>query len=209
VNELLARAGSFFLAPAASAARPAAHAVAVAPPPPARAAVLACAPDLPAASGMLAAALRSRHGAAAAVVCLPSPPAGGAPASPAASAVARRLSRRDLECTTAGVVCRVHLPSDPAAFVVQAWRVLAAADVPAVVAIPRREAVHDELLAGLDLVALATGPDADATLADVAVYSLERIGVPVARLTLPRGALARRAAAGGLVRAAMPRAVAA
>jgi hypothetical protein len=204
VNELLARAESFFLAPAATST-----ARAVPAPPASRAAVLAAAADLATAAGMLAAALRARHRAAAAVVCLPSPPLAGAPALPAAARVARRLAGRDLECTAAGAVCRVHLPEDPAAFVVQAWRVLAAAEVPAVVAIPRRETVHDDLLSALDLVALATAPDGDETLADVAAASLERLAVPVARLLVPRGVLARRAAAGGLLRAALPQAVAA
>ena len=46
-------------------------------------------------------------------------------------------------------------------------------------------------------------------LADVAAASLERLGPPVARLTLPRAAVARRAASAGLLRAALPEAVAA
>jgi hypothetical protein len=200
VNEVLARAGAFFVAPPMHAAARTA-ATAVPPPAPARAGILAAEGDLPAASGMLAAALRARHRASAAVVCLPFPGRGGAPATPGAGALGRRLAWRELECSAVGSLCRVHLPADPREFVVAAWRVLGAVDVPAVVAVPRREAAFDDLLAELDLLALTPGRDADPVLTDVAAASLERLGPPVARVALPQGSLARHAAAAGLLRA--------
>jgi hypothetical protein len=206
MNEMLARAGAFFLAPATVATPVPVPAPA---PTPSRAAVLAAGPELLPAAGAVAGALRSRNRASAAVVCVPTPRRSGAFALPAATAVARRLGRRDLECTAIGSLCLVHLPEDPAAFAVHAWRVLAAADVPAVLAIPRREAVHDELLSSVDLIAIGVAPDADPVLADVAVASLERLGPPVARVALPRGVFARRAAASGLLRAPLPAAVSA
>ena len=203
MNEMLARAGAFFLAPATQATARAS----VPPPAPTRAAVLAAEGDLLTAAGTVAGALRARNRAGAAVMCLPVPLRPGAPGLPVAAGLARRLGRRDLDCRAVGSLCRVHLPADPVAFVVHAWRVLAAADAPVVVAIPRRDDACDDLLSALDLLVLATAPDADPVLAGVAAASLERLGPPVARLTLPRAAVARRAAGAGLLRAALPEGV--
>jgi hypothetical protein len=207
MNEMLARAGAFFIAPPAQAAeRPVPLAP---PPPPTRAAVLAHSADLPSAAGAVAASLRARNRAVAAVVCLSSVPAPVAPALPGAAAAARRLASRDLAATASGSLCRVELPADAAAFVVGVWRVLAAAGLPVVIGIAQRDGAHDDLLKDLDLLALAVPAETDAALADVAAASLERLGPPVARIAPPANAVARKAAAAGLLRAPLPELVAA
>lgn len=203
MNELLARAGAFFVAPPDRVA----HQATTSAPAPSCAAVLAAERDVPAAAGAVAATLRARHRAPAAVLCVSAPAGAGAPALPAAAALARRLRDRDLPCSAGGFLCRVHVGAEPEELVRDAWRVLAAVDVPVVVAFSRRELVHDELLAALDLLALGVAPDADPALADVAAASLEVLGPPIARVALPRGAVSRRLAAAGLRRAPLPIAV--
>src|SRR4051812_30773380 len=180
MNELLARAGSFFVAPAA---RPVEHALT---PPVACAGVLAPSRDLAPAAGAIAARLRrgARTGArtggrtGTALVCTDRPPV-PLPATPSARALARRLCARDLAAAATGTLCHVALPDDPAEFVRHAWRILAFAEVPVVVALGRRDEVHDELLAALDLLVLATSADTDPALTDLAAASLQRLGPPV------------------------------
>ena len=203
MNELLARAGAFFVAPAETARR-AAPVVAPPAPAPACAAVLASPADALGAAGAVAAALRARNHAGAAVVCSDVAAAPGAPPLPAASALARRLRQRELECSAAGRLCRVRFSGEAHELVRQTWRLRAAVDVPLVIAITRREAVHDELLAAMDLLVLAPAADADTALAELALASLQALGPPVARIDVPRSAVARAAAAAGLLPAPLP-----
>jgi hypothetical protein len=199
VNELLAKAGAFFLAPpAAPAMEPMVMAPAVS-----CAGVIAATSDLAAAAGAVAASLR--RGARTAMVCAdrPSRPA-PLPATPAARAFARTLAGRDIAATANGTICHVAPPAEPLEFVRQAWRLLAFSEVPVVVAISRRDEVHDELLAALDLLVFAPPPGADAALTDLAVASLEQLGPPVTGITAPRGAILRRLAAAGLSRTGLP-----
>jgi hypothetical protein len=192
VNELLARAGAWFVAPAAAPARlvaaPAADLVAVVAP----------APDLDVVAGGLAAELRRRQRARVALVCSPTPVT-SRPAVPAARALARRLAARDLAAAPAGVLCRVALPGGEEG-VREAWRaVTAAAGVPAVIALPARDDVWDALLADADQRFLAAARDADEAYVEVALASLCRLG-PASRVEPPVGFAARRAAALGLAR---------
>ncbi len=195
MNDLLARAGSLFLAPAA----PVAPAAMVAPPVADLAGVLAAPADLACVAGGVAAALRRRPGARAAIVCAPGPPPAGRPASPAATALARRLSGRELNAVAGGTLCRVALPENAEAGVREAWRVVAAAaGAPVVIALARRCDGFDALLAQVDRLLLGTRPADDCAYTGLALEALAALGPPAALVTVPAGLLARRAAALGL-----------
>jgi hypothetical protein len=192
VNELLARAGAFFVAPSAVApARPVASAAGCA-------GVVSGRSDLPAVAGAVAAALRRRARTATAVVAV----VGGAPvrrpSTPAAAAAAKRLARRDIAAVPAGGLCAVALPADPQDAVREAWRVIAAAGVPVVIGVDRRDEALDRLLAELDLIVLAPPAGADPALTDLALASLVRVGPPVETIGVATGALARCFAGLGL-----------
>ncbi len=196
MNELLARAGSLFLAPAT----PAAPTASVAPPVADLVVVLAAPRDLAAVAGAVAAGLRRPCGARTAVVCRPGEPWPACPAGMAATALARRLAARDIAATAAGSLCRVALAEDPEASVPEAWRLTAAAaGSPVVVALAGRHPGFDGLLAQADrlLLATATGDDPDCTA--LALASLAALGPPAALVTAPSGPMARRAAALGLL----------
>jgi hypothetical protein len=203
VNELLARAGAFFLAPTSAApARPVAPAAGCA-------GVLASRADLPVAAATVAAALRRPARASTAVVAI----AGGAavrrPATPAATGVARRLAQRELRAVAAGTLCVVALPADPHDAARDAWRAMSAAGVPVVVAVDGRDEALDRLLAELDLLVVAPPSGADPALAQLACASLERLGPPVETLAVPHGAIARWSAGLGLRPATLAATVAA
>jgi hypothetical protein len=189
VNELLARAGSLFFAPAqAPVARPREDA-----PPPDLVGVLAAASDLPWVAGAVAADLRRRHRSRAALVLL----TGGAPlrgpATRAARAVAARLADRGLDATAAGGVCRVGLPAAGEEAVRDAWRAItASAGHPVVVALRGRGEEADALLAEADLLVLAPPRSAQPEVAELALASLAALTPPAVLLRPPAGALARR-----------------
>jgi hypothetical protein len=194
VNELLARAGSLFLAPAPTAATarpPAAPADLVG--------VLAPSRDLAVVAGGVAADLRRRHRAKAVLVCASgSAPAARLLAGRAARALASRLAARELPAVAAGGTCRMTLPDDPDAAVQTAWRaVTAAGGVPAVVALAERTDAADGLLAQVDLLLLATRADTEPAYAQLALASLAALGPPADAVRVPTGLLARRSMAIG------------
>jgi hypothetical protein len=201
---LLARAGGLFLQPEA----PSVPLTAAAPPRPAStAAVLAATSDLAAAAGGVAARLRAGAKARTAVVCRPGAPSIPRPATPSATRLARRLAARDLEAVAAGTLVRVALPPDPADAVRAAWRLIAAVEVPVVLALPGRLDGFDVLLAQLDELHLAAPAAADDALAELALASLAALGPPVHRLHPPATALARHRASLGFAAVAAPEAV--
>ncbi|HVL94241.1 MAG TPA: hypothetical protein VM266_00125 [Solirubrobacteraceae bacterium] len=200
MNELLARTSAFFLAPAA----PAADAVEpqVATPRLDCVGVLAAADDLRAVAGAVAADLRRRARARTAVVCIAGAAAGPpAPALPAATALARRLGRRELPARAAGALAVVGLPEDARAAAQLAWRVIGAASAPVVVAAAGRDPELDPLLAQMDGLRVAAPASADRALAELALASLAALGPPAVAVAPPAGTLARRLAALGLVAA--------
>lgn len=202
MNELLARAGAWFVAPAAAApARPA-----VASPPADLVGVLARAADLCAVSGGVAGELRRRQRVRAALVCQAGPARPG-PATPAARGLARRLADRGVEAVAHGALCRVALPSDPDEGVRAVWRAaMAVAGHPCVVALPARSDAYDALLADADQLLLAAAADTDPALTELALASLAAIGPPAGVVVPPVAFLARRLAGLGLARLA-PQAV--
>jgi hypothetical protein len=159
------------------------------PPAPYITGLLASASDLPAAAGGLAAELRARHRSATALVCGPTRTG---LSTPAATKLARRLARRDLAATAAGALCHVELT--------HARRAIAAAGVPAIIAVSARDAESDELLNEVDRLAIALRADADSTYADLTAASLSALGTPCDRIVVPDGLAARRLASLGLTR---------
>jgi hypothetical protein len=121
-------------------------------------------------------------------------------ALPAARALARRLGARNLAAAATGAVCRVTLTGGDDA-PREAWRaVTAAAGQPTVLALPAREAAWDAFLGEADRLVLAPPAGAGAEYVDAAAASLAVLGPPVDRVAPPEGAVARRAAALGLLR---------
>lgn len=191
MNDLLARAGSVFLAPAAPAPR-------VAAPAPGIVAVLAGGRDLPVVAAGAAAALRRRHRARAALVLAPGPAPARRPANRAAADLAQRLAARDLDAVAAGRACTVALSVEPDALVRDAWRAIgAAAGSPVVVAVAERSEAVDALLREADLIVVGVPAGADPAYVELALQTLAPLSA-VARMELPRGAVARRLAAAGL-----------
>lgn len=189
MNEILARAGALFVAPPAAAPR-------TGVPPADLVGVLAPARELAAVAGGVAAELRHRHRARAALVCRP----GALPAAPAGRAarvLARRLAERDLPVAAAGALCHAAVADAPR----DALRALmAVAPHPAVVALTARDPAWDAVLAEADALLLAPAAGSDPAYVELALTSLAALGPPVGLVAAPRGAIARRAAALGLVR---------
>jgi hypothetical protein len=121
------------------------------------------------------------------------------PAARAARRLAARLGARGLTAVPSGRLARVGLPADPTVAVAAAQRAVAAADVPAAVAVagPRGDEL-DALLVLQDAVVLALRTPADDPLVRVATAGLAELGVPVAAVRAPVG-LARKLATAGLV----------
>jgi hypothetical protein len=197
VTGLRALVADFFLAPPAE--KPVEAPVAV--PRAAQAAGLVAAPqEFDVAVGAVAAAIRKRARSRAVVVCrFGAPPPARAAAMPAARALERRLRERGLDAAAAGTACHVQLDGDAGIASRDAWRVLATAGVPVLIALPGRPAGMDDLLAELDLLVLAVPQQVQPDLADLAAESLRALGPQVATATLPAGALARRLAVLGIV----------
>ena len=188
MNELLAKAGAFFVAPAAPAAR-------TAPRAPQLAGVLAGSRDLDAAAGAVAAALKAECSAHAAVVCRNGALTPPKPATLSASALARRLQERDISAIAAGALCHVSLDAEHPAR--DFWRVAAAAEAPVVVAAEARAEDADQLFAQLDLLVLTPPEGCDALIVDLAQESLARLGPPTVVHRVVAGPIARRIAALG------------
>lgn len=192
MNELIARAGALFVAPAPAAAAPRA----ATGPPADLVGVLAPAADLAAVAGAVAADLRRRHRARTALVCTPGDPGPPRTATIAARSLAARLTERDLPASPIGGLVRVGLGEDPQR---DAWRAItAAAGCPAVVAATSRTPALDALLAQADRLLLALPDAGDSTYAELALATLAAVGPPTARIDPPSGVLTRRLAALGL-----------
>jgi hypothetical protein len=191
----LAKLAGFFVAPAPAEAVPAFA------PPSARqptSGVLAPEDDLLVAAGAAAGALRRAAGASCALVCVwrghgERPLGSPAPAAPAAARLAGKLARRDLVARASGAVCVVELPADAADAAAAARAAMAAADVPAVVAVARRERELDRLLASLDRIVLAL-PEGDPPLEELAMADVAELGLPAERYAPPSAFVARQAA---------------
>ena len=206
---LLSRVGRLFVAP------PALSTTAFAPPRSRApmAGVLAAERDLLVAAGAVAAELRRAAGSRAAVVCAwrghDQPPlAAPAPATPAAARTAEKLARRGLAARGCGCLCVVELAAEPAEASAAFRDAVAAADLPAVLALARRDAGMDGLLGEADRLVLSLGDDIDPVLAELAAAGLAQLGPPVERLSPPPGVVARQAARLGLARLAPPPAAA-
>ncbi len=187
MNELLARAGTAFLAPAPPRAARRAPG-----PPPDLVVVLAPPGDLPAVTGGIAAALRRSHRAHAALVCSVGRVPRGRPAAQSARALAGRMAARELAAAAAGRVVHVGLPADPHRAARDGRRAIScAAGYPAVVAASGRAEGLDPFLSEADLLVLARRPDADPDLAALALGSLTALGPPVATVRAPDGTFFR------------------
>lgn len=199
MNELLARAGAMFVAPASAAApRPA-----VAARPPDLIGVLAGPADLAVVAGGVTAAARARHGTRTALVVLPAELVIPRCGTRAARGLAQRLVDRDVPAVAAGSVCHAGLPPDAAEH--DAWRAIAAAaGLPAVLALPARTEALDPLLAQADELLLAPATGAQAELIALALASLAALGPPAALVPAPSGLIGRRTAAYGLRRLQPP-----
>jgi hypothetical protein len=196
MSDLLARACETFVAPAAERSRAEAC-----PPSWSTATVLASPDDAVPAAGAVAGELRRRAGAPAAVVCSWRATGHAGTAWPAAAALARKLSARDQPATALGRVTWTRLPDDPAEAGAAFRRVVAAAEVPVVLAVagPRPDALAS-LVAETDLAVVAPPPDADATVGELAAAELRAMGLPVTIVGAPAGPTARALARAGLAR---------
>jgi hypothetical protein len=158
---LLDRAAGYFLAPAGT--KPAAGASL---PPTTRAVVIGTHQDAPPIAAALALTLRAAVRAPAALVAVwraegngDGPLAVGA-ATPSASRLAARLTRRGHLAAARGRLAWLDLPTDPETTALGLRRAQAAVDVPAVTALagPRPEAL-EELIEEHDLAVVAADPD--------------------------------------------------
>jgi hypothetical protein len=146
----------------------------------------------------VAAALRKEARTRTAVVCGPVLARLAGPRLPAAARLARRLAGREFAATAAGALCRVELAPEAGDAARATWQVVAAVDVPVVLALPGRLDGYDDVLAQADQLVLALAPDADPALADLAAASLAALGPPLLRVPPPPTLAARASAARGL-----------
>jgi hypothetical protein len=200
MTDLLDRAAGYFLAPAGS--KPAAAVAGL--PATTRAVVIGSLQDAPPLAAALALTLRAAVRARAALVavwraegCGDGPRAAGA-ATPAASRLAARLTRRGLPAVARGRLAWLDLPTDPAATASGLRRAEAAFDGPLVTALagPRPDPLED-LIEEHDLALVAAVPDTP--LARAALAGLgDRCVSALACRPLSRG-LPRALAVAGLV----------
>lgn len=187
MNELLGRLSAVFVEPAPTRPR-AARAPGIAP----AVAVLCSAVDAVALGSAVAlgAARRGRSSIGVAALWRPGTSAGFGVAAPPvrrARRLVRSLQARDVRASAAGRLVRVELPAEPEAAIASAARAEATTDAPMVIVVAGpREAPIDHLLAGHDLLLLATGEDGD-PLVERAHESLARLGprVETIRTTVP------------------------
>lgn len=197
MSDLLARAASYFLAPAGSAADEAIGPPRFAP----RAIVLGkAAGSLPVAAA-LANELRARSRARCALVAVwasgAGPPRPG-PAVPAARRLVEKLAARGIPAGPRGRLAWLALPADPGQAAATIGRVAAAVDVPVVVAAtgPRCGAL-DELLDDHDLIVVVPPARGNETVAELALASLGTRRPPAVLCPpLPQGAMRLLALAG-------------
>lgn len=125
------------------------------------------------------------------------------PSLPAARRLAATLREQGHAARSAGRLAFLGLPSDEdrAAAAIRAAVPNAVASV-VLVAGPRGAAIEEQI-AGLDMILVVGGSDADAELTALAVEELERLGPLVARVELPRAPAAAALARAG-VRLASP-----
>jgi hypothetical protein len=198
VSGLLDRAAALFLAPATAEAPPPTATV----PSAARAAVVGTPHDAPPLAAALALTLRAADRAPAALVAVWRPQCDGEPvprgaATPSASRLATRLTRRDLAATARGRLAWLNLPHEPAPAETAVRRAAAAVDGPLVTALagPRPPEL-EPLIEEHDLVVVAADPTS--TLAHAALEAFaDRCVSALACRPLPRG-LPRALALAGL-----------
>jgi hypothetical protein len=200
ISDLLARLAGLFVEPAP--ATPQRRPVAAASPAPCVGVVAAPRHALAVGAAVALALARPLHTRCAVVACWP---AGGwarpplqAPSSLSARQLRKSLAARGLEATAAGRLVRVALPDRPELAAALAERVIGAATVPTVLVLagPRPERL-DEVLLGLEALAVAAEPDADPSVADLAVATLADRHPAVSLCTVPLGPLARALASAG------------
>jgi hypothetical protein len=122
-----------------------------------------------------------------------------APGTRAARRLAARLEARGVAAVASGRLVRGALPRDPPEAVAAAQRAVAAAGVPAAVALtgPRSDDL-DALLVLHDAVVLALRAPSGDPLARAATAGLAHLGVPVAAVRAP-GGLSRPLATAGVL----------
>jgi hypothetical protein len=193
VNGVLDAVRDFFIAPPAQAARDRVGAASPAP----SFVVLGDRRDVVA----VACGLVLSGGGGCGLVCVwpGADPLPRAPATRAVRRLAARLEARGVEAVASGRLVRGALPRDPPEAVAAAQRAVAAAGVPAAVAVagPRSDAL-DALLVLHDAVVLALRAEPGDPLARAATAGLAHLGVPVAAVHAP-GGLSRPLATAGLV----------
>jgi hypothetical protein len=202
MSDLLGRLAALFVEPGPAARAPGRRPVAAAPPAPCVGVIAAPRHALAVGSAValsVARPLRARR----AVVCIwPSGrwvrPALRAPASAGARQLRRSLDARGIEATAAGRLVRVVLPDRPEVAAALAQRTVGAAAAPVVLVLAgARPEVLDEVLLEQEAVVVAADPDADPSVADLAVATLADRHPAVSRGTLPLGPAARALATAG------------
>jgi len=195
-----ARLLDLFLAPAAEAPAPTAHAAVAYLP---RMTLVSSAAEARVLAPALVLALARSCGARAGLAAVWGAAApGGGLALPAARRLAKRLTARGLEAVALGGVAWVALPSDPAearALAAHAAAGAEAADAPSLIVLagPRSQ-VLDPVVSESDLVVVAAPADAPPSLVALAEQSLAAGGARTASCTPPHRPLARALAAAGL-----------
>jgi hypothetical protein len=163
----------------------------------ARAVVLGTRDDAGPLAAALALTLRAADRAPAAAVAIWAAAGQRGPATPAASRLAGRLARRDLDAVARGRLAWVRLPTDPDAAVTALRHTAAAVDGPLVTALAGpRPARLEHIVAEHDLVLIAADPTSPLARAAVAARSDECVSVLACRPL--RGGIARRLALAGL-----------
>jgi hypothetical protein len=200
MSDLLGRLAALFVEPAPAAPRR--RRVAVADPAPCVGVIAAPRHALAVGSAValtMARTLRARR----AVVCVW--PSGGwarpplqAPASTGARQLRRSLDARGIDATAAGRLVRVGLPDRPEVAAAVVERAVGAAAAPAVLVLagPRPELL-DELLLDQQAIVVAAEPDAEPSVADLAVATLAGRHPAVSRCILRLGPVARALATAG------------
>jgi hypothetical protein len=203
MTDLLAKLASVFVEPAATVSPPRRRHAAVAAPAPCVGVIATPRHALAVGSAVALVVARSVR-ARRALVCAwpPGPwaqPALQAPAGTAARRLRRSLAARGIDATASGSLARIILPEPPEQAAATAERALAAAGAPAVLVLagPRPELL-DELLLAQEAIVVAADPDADRSVVDLAVATLNERHPAVSACRLPLGSIARTLATAGL-----------
>jgi hypothetical protein len=204
MTDLLARIASAFVEPAAAAARPRRRRADAATTPAPCVGVIATPRHALAVGSVVALVVARSVRARRALVCA-WPPGDWAkspfhaPAGAAARRLRRSLAARGIDATASGSLACVVLPEQPEQAAAAAERALAAAGAPVVLVLagPRPELL-DELLLAQEAIVVAADPDADRTVVDLAVATLDDRHPAVSACSLPLGPIARTLATAGL-----------